>query len=128
MNGKNIGHRPPPIHLEWNYMFWLHVLVTLLAWIGPFIINWWVMVAIYGLVLLQFLVLNRCVMNAGHELEEGEGVTFYAYLLEKAGIHFPRVPLKKFVRGQLYLWLSVGVIVLQTVAGYRPLIDLTKWM
>ena len=120
--------RPEPIQLEWNTMFWLHLFVTLMSWIGPFVSNWWVMVAIYGLVLLQFLVLKRCVMNAGHELEEGEGVTFYAYLLERLGIHFPRVPLKKFVRGQLYIWLSAGVIVLQLVIGYHPLIDLNRWL
>lgn len=127
MNGKNIGHRPPPIHLEWNYMFWLHVLVTLLAWIGPFIINWWVMVAIYGIVLLQFVVFNRCLMNAGHELDEGDGITFYAFLLEKLGIYFPRIPLKTFVRGQLYAWLSAGVIVLQLVIGYEPPIDVLSF-
>lgn len=116
----------PPIILELNFMFWVHLFITIMAWVGPFVINWWVMVAIYGIVLLQFVVFNRCLMNAGHELDEGEGITFYAFLLEKLGFHFPRVPLKRFVRGWLYAWLSAGVMVLQLVIGYDPPVDVLQ--
>jgi len=115
MSGK-----PQPIVLAINATFWLHLGITLFAWVGPFLIDWWLMCSIYVIVLLQFLFLNRCVVNAGHNLEEGEGITFYAFLLEKMNIYFPRVPLKKFVRGPLYFLLGVMTWAIQTYGGYIP--------
>ncbi|MFN7014866.1 MAG: hypothetical protein ACK4ON_11420, partial [Bacteroidia bacterium] len=85
---------------------------------------WWVMCIIYGVVLLQFAVFNRCLMNAGHHIEEDKDFTFYAYLLEKLNIHFPRKPLKTFVRSYLYAFLGLFSYLLQEVWMYTPPLQL----
>jgi uncharacterized RDD family membrane protein YckC len=97
--------RGNPIEVQLNIHFYLHLLITLFAWVGPFLIDWWLMCSIYVIVLLQFLFLNRCVVNAGHNLEEGEGITFYAFLLEKMNIYF---------------LLGVMTWAIQTYGGYIP--------
>ena len=116
--------RPEPILIPLNGAFWLHLAITLFAWVGPFLIDWWLMCAIYAIVLLQFAVLNKCVVNAGHDLEEGEGITFYAFLFESFGIYFPRKPLKWVVRGPLYLILGILTWYLQVYLGYKPVVHL----
>lgn len=113
-----------PIRLKLNFSFYMHLAITLFAWVGPFLIDWWLMCAIYAIVLLQFLFLNRCVVNAGHDLSEGEGITFYAFLFESIGIYFPRKPLKWVVRGPLYLILGVFTWLLQVQLNYHPVFHL----
>ena len=105
--------------------FVLHFVITLLAWIGPFIFDLYLMITAYCIVLLQFLVFNRCLMNVKHDLSEDEHMTFYAYLFESVGIHFNRRKLKIFVRKWLYACLGVFTLILQLVLHYQPLLSLS---
>lgn len=101
--------------------FWAHLLLVVLAWMGPFIADWYILAVAYGLVLVQFLVFNRCLMNAHHHLEENDNYnTFYAQLLESVGIHLPRKPLKRFVRTWLYMLLGVLAWCIQVPGNYVP--------
>ncbi|MBP7399910.1 MAG: hypothetical protein KA954_10015 [Chitinophagales bacterium] len=109
-----------PIPTQYNTMFYVHLFVTILSWVGPFLVDWWLMWIAYGIVLMQFVFFNRCLMNAGHNIEEDKDFTFYAYLLEKLNIHFPRKPLKIFVRSYLYLFLGAYAYILQEVLMYQP--------
>jgi hypothetical protein len=103
--------------------FVLHFIITLMAWIGPFIFPWYLMITAYCIVLLQFLVFNRCLMNIKHDLEEEEHMTFYAYLLESVGIRLNRRRLKIFVRKWLYVLLAGFTLLLQLVFHFKPLIS-----
>jgi len=101
--------------------FMAHLGLVILAWTGPFIFDWYLMIAGYSVVLLQFVVFRRCLINARHNLnEEVDDHTFYAELLESIGIYLPRKPLKKFVRNWLYILLGGFAFCLQYFGGYVP--------
>ena len=101
--------------------FWAHFLLVVLAWMGPFLADWYILACAYGFVLLQFVVFNRCLMNAHHDLEEEDNHnTFYAQLLESVGIRLPRKPLKRFVRTWLYMLLGILAWVIQVPGRYIP--------
>lgn len=104
-----------------SYMWFVfHFIITLTAWIGPFLFPWYLMVAAYTIVLLQFLVFNRCLMNVKHDLSEDENMTFYASLLESVGIHWNRKNVKTFVRKWLYGGLAIFTLILQLGLHYKP--------
>ena len=104
-----------------SFWWWLHLGLVILAWTGPFIADWYIVSIGYALVLLQFLVFKRCLVNAQHDLNEADDDnTFYAHLLESLGIFLPRKPLKIFVRSWLYAILGVFAYVLQDFGGYHP--------
>ncbi len=107
-----------------NFAFWFHVLLTLLALFGPFLFSWYLMVTAYGLVLIQFLIFNRCLLNAKHNLdtETDKDATFYSYLFEKVGYNPNKRTLKLIVRRYLYIILSTITILWQVVFGFKPLL------
>ena len=105
-----------------NAVFWFHVLITVLAWVGPFLFSWYLMVPAYLIVLLQFAIFGRCLLNSQHELDGGEDTTFYSYLLERIGIQTNKSVLKLWVRRYVYVILSLITLVWQLVMGFNPLI------
>lgn len=107
-------------------MFWAHLFVTLLAWMGPFLFSWYLMVVAYTLVQLQFVFLNRCVMNKGHALEEVDDYTFYAFLLEMVGFQPNRKVVKFITRKMIYVGLALVAVLWQVVLGFEPLLFFTK--
>ena len=76
-----------------NFMFWFHVFITSLAWVGPFLFSWYLMLTAYAIILLQFLVFDKCLLNSKHELTDSEDATFYSYLFENAVKYSPDMPL-----------------------------------
>lgn len=107
---------------EHNLVFWFHVVVTLLAWVGPFLIPWWLLVPAYLLVLLQFLIFNRCLLNAQHDLKDENDTTFYSYLFEKMGWQPNRSTLKLWVRRYFYIILAAFTLLWQKVLGFQALV------
>ncbi len=106
-----------------NFTFWAHVLLVLLAWAGPFLFDWRVLCAAYGLVLLQFLVLKQCILNKQHGITDSENnYTFYAELFEAMGLQLDRRRLKSVVRSWLYFALAAVAIAWQVGLGMKPLI------
>lgn len=102
--------------------FWFHVLITFLAWVGPFLFSWYLMLPAYLIVLLQFLIFKRCLLNNGHELDDADDTTFYSYIFEKLGIRVNRATLKLWVRRYFYLILSVVTLLWQLVLGVEPVL------
>jgi hypothetical protein len=104
--------------------FWFHLLITVLAWVGPFLFSWPLMVGAYFVIVLQFAVFDRCLLNARHGLstETDPNATFYTYLFEEVGIRLPRRPLKLFVRIFLYPLLGLFAWWWQAGLGYAPLL------
>ncbi|HBF19694.1 MAG TPA: hypothetical protein DDW81_06315 [Cryomorphaceae bacterium] len=105
-----------------NLVFWFHVLVTALAWVGPFLFSWYLMVPAYLLVVLQFIIFGRCLLNAQHDLKDDKDTTFYSYLFEKAGVTVNKRVLKLWVRRYIYLILSAVTLIWQVVLGSEPLL------
>lgn len=103
-----------------EFAFWSHLFVTLLAWVAPFCFSWQILVPAYAVVMLQFAIFGRCLLNREHALEEEENATFYSYLLEKMGLHVNRGRVKLLVRRILYPTMSLVAIVWQAVLGNEP--------
>lgn len=106
--------------------FWLHFALIVIAWIGPFVFDWYLMVGGYGIVMLQFAVFDRCLMNNKHDLAEEGDMTFYAQLLETVGFRFSRKRVKQIVRPWIYVFLSIFVITLQLGLNYVPVLHIHR--
>ena len=103
-------------------MFWVHLFFTLLAWVAPFLFNWPLLCLAYAVVLLQFFIFKRCLMNERHELPEEDDATFYSHLLERMGFHPNRKKLKFFIRRVLYILLGIFSFIWQWGLGHDPLL------
>lgn len=111
-----------PVSSAHNFTFWFHVFITLLAWVGPFLITWKLMVPAYLIVLLQFLIFKRCLLNSRHALDDTDDTTFYSYLFEQLGYRPNRRVLKLWVRRYFYIILSALTLVWQVLLGIEPLL------
>lgn len=109
-----------PSTLNGRVWFVFHLAITLLAWVGPFLFDWRLMITAYTLVMLQFLVFNRCLVNNKHNLSEDENMTFYAYLFEQLGVSFSRKKVKTVVRIWLYPAFGIIAYFFQVVLGFEP--------
>ena len=107
---------------EVNGMFWIHLFVTSLAWVGPFLFSWYLMLIAYTIVQLQYQVFNRCLMNEGHSLAEEDDKTFYHFIFTKMGMTLDRTAVKVFVRQRLNYFLGVFAIFWQIYLDVQPLL------
>lgn len=108
--------------VEYNFMFWLHLFLTMLSWFIPVLFWWPLVLTAYSIVLLQFVFFNRCLMNEGHALDDDGDFTFYAFLLEQIGFKPNRKKTKKIVRFWIYIIFASITILWQIVLGYDHLI------
>ena len=107
-------------HADINSIFIIHFILVIIAWVGPFVFPWYLMVLGYGLVVGQFFYYKRCLMNKSHGLDDSEEHTFYSHLFERIGLKPNRRKLKSFVRGYLYIILAVFTLFLQLGLGFQP--------
>lgn len=103
--------------------FWFHLALLLGSWAAPFLVSWPYLIGIYAIVLLQFAVLGRCVVNRLHELHDDQSNhTFYADILERLGFQPDRAKVRSFVRSWIYLVLLCVGLLWQEVLGHAPLL------
>lgn len=108
--------------VDYNFMFWLHLFLTMLSWFIPVLFWWPLVLTAYTIVLLQFVFFNRCLMNEGHALEDDGDFTFYAFLLEQIGFKPNRAKTKVIVRKWIYIFLASVTILWQLVLKQDHLI------
>ena len=80
------------------------------------------MVSAYSLVILQFIIFKRCLLNAKHDLDVSDDTTFYSHLLESVGLKPDRTKIKKVVRNYLYLLLALITLIWQVVLKQEALL------
>lgn len=105
-----------------NFMFWFHLLITLLAFVAPFLFSWYLVVPVYAIVIIQFIIFGECLMNETHDLDNAEDATFYSTLFESMGFQPNRRFLKLFVRRYLYVLLGLFTLFWQLWLGKAPLL------
>lgn len=108
-----------------NTAFWLHLLLLIAGWTGPFLFSWYLMLIGYGLIFAQFLVFGKCLVNDMHDLDGENYYTFYTFLFETIGIRLNPVQQKRlfyFVRWPLYPLLSGFTLFWQLYLGFKPLL------
>lgn len=101
-------------------VFSLHLFVTLLAWVAPFLFSWKLIVPVYTLVMLQFSVFGRCLMNEQHGLQEEGDRIFYTDLLEKMHFSPNRALVKFLVRRLLYPVMAGVALIWQVLLRHEP--------
>lgn len=107
---------------SYNLAFWFHLLITVLSWLGPFLFSWQYLVPIYLLVIIQFMIFDRCLLNSKHELSTADDYTFYAFLLERIGMRSNASQVKFFVHKVLYYVLTIICLAWQLGLGNAPLL------
>lgn len=112
----------PKLNSVINAAFWFHLLITLLAWLGPFLFSWYWMVAAYFIVMLQFKLFGRCLLNKSHELKDENDATFYSVLFDLLRISHQPKTLKYWVRNWFYPLLALFTLILQLVLNWEPLL------
>jgi hypothetical protein len=111
------------IPFKLNFTYWVHLFITVLSWFIPFLFDWRIGLSIYAIILGQFLVFDRCLLNRAHALEDtGTDHTFYAHLMEQLGMTVDRPKVKAFVRSYIYVVLSGMAIAWQVWLGKPPII------
>lgn len=110
------------INSSLNTAFWFHLFITLLAWIGPFLFSWYLMITAYGIVMLQFQIFGRCLLNKSHDLKDQNDATFYSVVFDLIGIPYDAARLKYWVRNWFYPLLALFTILLQLVLNIEPLL------
>lgn len=105
-----------------NLAFWFHLFITALAWVGPFLFSWYLMVSAYFIVMLQFLIFGRCLLNKSHGLEDSNNATFYSVLLDMLRLKHNPQKLKVWVRRYIYPILAVFTLILQLLLNWDPLL------
>ncbi len=111
------------ISTNYGLVFWFHLFITVLSWFAPFLFTWYLPIAVYIIVLLQFAFLGRCVINREHDLSDAdEDSTFYAFILETVGFKPNRKKVKRFVRWYLYFILTATTLIWQLGLGNTPLL------
>ena len=100
--------------------FSVHLVLLMGAYVIPFMLDWQFVVTTYSMVVVQFLIFGKCLMNKEHALEEIENQTFYSYLMEGMGIQVNRGLVKKLVRSYLYILLMIVALYWQLWLGNEP--------
>lgn len=106
---------------EEKIYFFIHLLAVIVAWTGPFLFSWKIMVPLYFLVSAQFYIFKSCLMNKHHGLDESNEHTFYAELFELMGFQPNRRKLKIFIRKYLNIILVSVTLIWQLGLGVKPL-------
>ena len=108
---------------EEKIYFSIHLFGVGLAWAGPFLFSWEIMVPVYSLVIAQFIIFKKCLMNEKHGIEENdENQTVYSELFEIMGFQPNRPKLKSFIRNYLHVILAVFTLIWQVGLGFEPLL------
>jgi len=69
-------------HATVNTVFIVHLILVIIAWVGPFVFPWYLMVPGYLIIVAQFIRYKRCLMNEAHGLDDSGEHTFYSHLFE----------------------------------------------
>ena len=106
---------------KFGLVFWFHLFITALAWVAPFLFSWYIMIPIYGIIVLQFIVFGTCLLNQHHALTGEEDATFYSHVFELMGFQPNRAQVKFWVRRVLYLFLAAVTLLWQLVLKHEAL-------
>ena len=102
-------------------MFLLHLVIILLVYISPFILDWKLILILIALYYLQLLIVGNCILTIKQFAERTRDTTFYSHVLNKLEFY----PDKRTVRiiVDYYIpWTILAVaLIWQIVLGHTVL-------
>jgi hypothetical protein len=78
--------------------------------------------AVFVVVMIQFMIFDRCLMNSTHDLDDEKDTTIYSYVIEMLGYKVNRKVLRLWVRQYFYVILSAVAMIWQVILGVDPLL------
>lgn len=105
---------------DFGFIFWIHLILIILAYLSPFLFNLKIMVLLILLYYLQIILFNGCVLTE-KQFGKQDYMTFYYPYLIKLGWEVNQ----KFVYYLMRWWMPLivlGVSLLLKLLNYRVLI------
>lgn len=102
-------------------VFGLHLIMSLGAYLIPFLITWKLVVPVLLLTVAQHIIFGRCLLMSGHGVSEEDGSTFYSHVLERLGFKPNKKAIRWFVRKILYTALAAVALYWQVYLGNAPI-------
>jgi hypothetical protein len=109
------------VKLKHEFLFWLHLVLTVGSFAVPFLISWQLTVTALGLTILQHIFFGRCLLLGEHGVSEDDGSTFLSHLFERLGITPNKPFLRTFMRKFAYPALLIITLWWQVYLGHEPL-------
>ncbi len=110
------------IFSEHNFIFWVHLAISLIGPFAPFLVSWYLIIPVYAGIFIQFIFFNRCLMNEKHSLSEDKENTIFSYIFEQFGWKHNTVKVTFFVRKLMYPILIIITIIWQLLLNQSPLL------
>lgn len=107
---------------EHNFVFWFHLVISLIGPFAFFLISWFLIIPVYAGIFIQFLFFNKCLMNESHSLSEGTENTIFSYFFEQLGWKHDTTKVTFFVRKLMYPVLIGITLVWQIWLNKAPLL------
>ena len=107
--------------LKSDAVFLMHFVLTVGAYVAPFLITWKLLVPVFVATIIQHAIWGRCLLNAKHGLSEEDGSTFYSEAFERMGFRPNKPKIRFFVRKVLYGLLTAVTVLWQVVMEKEPL-------
>jgi hypothetical protein len=109
---------PKPISY-FGPIFWLHLVLIILAYSSPFLISWWFITAGILVLWILYSVANGDIITQAQFGKDPE-MTFYTPYLEKMGLKFNRRSFLIFIRYVMPFIVLAVALIWQVWLGNRP--------
>jgi len=89
-------------------LFWTHLFLIILIWTSPLFINWKIILLFILFYYSQLLIFGDCVITKKQFKTKKREMTFYSYLLEKAGYNFSRKKIR-YLADYIFPWIILTI-------------------
>ena len=104
-----------------GFIFWLHLILVLFAYLSPFLFNWKIMIVATILLFIQYSLIGGCILNKV-QFDKTKDVTFlYPYLII-LGLKINPYKFRTFIRYYLQFILLIIAIIWQVILNKAPLL------
>jgi hypothetical protein len=102
-----------------GFIFWLHLVLNILAYISPFLFNWKLIVLGIILLQIQYFLIGGCYLS---ELELGKNrkESFFSFYFKKFGINFNEESLDFHTKYTVQFIILILALIWQIWLEHRP--------
>ena len=80
-------------------IFWIHLILIILAWTSPFWLSWKIIIFFIVLMYIQVIIFKGCILTiAQFNKDKEKKMTMYTFILEKMGFKVNRMFIKRLSR------------------------------
>lgn len=71
---------------EFTWLFWLHALLIVAAWLSPLLFSWWLVAIGVGAYYAQLILFKGCILTAAEFGAANGDASFYGHYLRRFGL------------------------------------------